>query len=45
MPELKVGALTYGAFLSMVLPPPVVWKDCLLYTSNHRVCNFIDFLQ
>ena len=26
MPELKVGALTYGAFLSMVLPPPVVWK-------------------
>ena len=33
MPELKVGALTYGAFLSMVLPPPVVWKDLGLVNS------------
>ena len=34
MPELKVGALTYGAFLSMVLPPPVVWKDLGLVNST-----------
>ena len=27
MPELAVGALLYGAFESMVLPPPVIWKD------------------
>ena len=27
MPELRVGALLYGAFESMVLPPPVIWKD------------------
>lgn len=33
MGELKVGALTYGAFLSMVLPPPVVWKDLGLVNS------------
>ena len=33
MPELKVGALTYGAFLSMVLPPPVIWKDLGLVNS------------
>ena len=33
IPELKVGALTYGAFLSMVLPPPVVWKDLGLVNS------------
>lgn len=33
MPELKVGALTYGAFLSLVLPPPVIWKDLGLVNS------------
>lgn len=27
MPELRVGVLLYGAFESMVLPPPVIWKD------------------
>lgn len=27
MPQLRVGVLLYGAFESMVLPPPVIWKD------------------
>ena len=27
MPQLRVGALLYGAFESMVLPPPVIWQD------------------
>ena len=27
MPELRVGVLLYGAFESMVLPPPVIWKN------------------
>ena len=33
MPTLRVGALTYGNFLSMVLPPPVVWQDLGLVNS------------
>ena len=27
MPQLRVGVLLYGAFESMVRPPPVIWKD------------------
>ena len=27
MPQLRVGVLLYGAFESMVLPPPVIWQD------------------
>ncbi len=27
MPELRVGVLLYGAFESMLLPPPIIWKD------------------
>lgn len=39
MPELRVGALTYGAFLSMVLPPPVVWKDLGFVNSMDEPFN------
>ena len=27
MPELRVGALVYGELESMLLPPPIIWKD------------------
>ena len=27
MPELRVGALVYGEMESMLLPPPIIWKD------------------
>ena len=27
LPELRVGALVYGELESMLLPPPIIWKD------------------
>lgn len=33
MPELRVGILTLGSLLSMMLPPPVIWKDLGLVNS------------
>ena len=27
LPQLRVGALVYGSLESMLLPPPIVWKD------------------
>ena len=33
MPELRIGILTLGDLLSMMLPPPVLWKDLGLVNS------------
>lgn len=33
MPELRVGILTLGSLLSMMLPPPVIWQDLGLVNS------------
>ena len=33
MPELRVGILTLGSLPSMMLPPPVLWKDLGLVNS------------
>ena len=33
MPELRIGVLTLGDLLSMMLPPPVVWQDLGLVNS------------
>lgn len=33
MPELHIGILTLGDLLSMMLPPPVIWKDLGLVNS------------
>ena len=33
MPELRIGILTLGDLLSMMLPPPVVWQDLGLVNS------------
>ena len=27
LPQLRVGALVYGSLESMLLPPPIIWKD------------------
>ena len=33
MPELRIGVLTLGDLLSMMLPPPVIWQDLGLVNS------------
>lgn len=33
MPELRIGILTLGDLLSMMLPPPVIWQDLGLVNS------------
>ena len=36
MPELRIGILTLGDLLSMMLPPPVLWKDLGLVNSMNE---------